>query len=269
MSDILDKICGDKRAHVAELKTHTPQKEIERRAAAGPPTRGFADRLAARADAGEYGLIAEIKKASPSKGLIREDFAPAALARAFQSGGATCLSVLTDTPYFQGRNDYLTAARMATGLPVLRKDFTLDPYQVFEARAIGADCILLIMAALDDDTAATLDGLARDLKMDVLIEVHDASEMDRALKLDSPLIGINNRNLKTLDVDLATTEELSAMVPQDRVLISESGLSTPEDLARMAAAGAYCYLVGESLMRQADVTAATRTLLTRPLAASA
>ncbi|MDH3704026.1 MAG: indole-3-glycerol phosphate synthase TrpC [Alphaproteobacteria bacterium] len=269
MSDILAKICADKRAHVAELKKQTPQQEMERHAAAGPPPRGFADRLAARADAGEYGLIAEIKKASPSKGLIRDNFAPAALARAYQSGGATCLSVLTDAPYFQGRNDYLTAARMATGLPVLRKDFTLDPYQVFEARAIGADCILLIMAALNDDEAATLEAVAIELHMDVLIEVHDASELDRSLKLKSRLIGINNRNLKSLDVDLATTEELAAMVPAERVLISESGLSTPEDLSRMAAAGAFCYLVGESLMRQSDVTAATRALLTRPLAASA
>jgi len=269
MSDILAKICDDKRKHVAQLKENVPQDEIERRAAAGPPPRGFADRLAARAAACEYGLIAEIKKASPSKGLIRDDFAPAALARAYQSGGATCLSVLTDTPYFQGRNDYLTAARMATGLPVLRKDFTLDPYQIFEARAIGADCVLLIMAALDDNQAATLETLAIDLKMDVLIEVHDAAEMDRALMLNSRLIGINNRNLKSLEVDLATTEELAAMVPADRVLISESGLSTPEDLSRMAAAGAFCYLVGESLMRQSDVTAATRALLTRPLAASA
>lgn len=269
MSDILAKICDDKRSYVAALKEQTPQDEIERRAAAGPPARGFADRLAARADAGEYGLIAEIKKASPSKGLIRDEFAPAALARAYQSGGATCLSVLTDTPYFQGRNDYLTAARMATGLPVLRKDFTLDPYQVFEARAIGADCILLIMAALDDDEAASLESLAIELKMDVLIEVHDASELDRSLQLKSRLIGVNNRNLKSLDVDLATTEELAAMVPADRILISESGLSTPEDLSRMATAGAFCYLVGESLMRQSDVTAATRALLTRPLAASA
>jgi indole-3-glycerol phosphate synthase len=269
MSDILAEICDVKRAHVAGLKEQTPPAEIERRAAAGPPPRGFADRLAARADAGEYGLIAEIKKASPSKGLIRDDFAPAALARAYQSGGAACLSVLTDTPYFQGRNDYLTAARMATGLPVLRKDFILDPYQVHESRAIGADCILLIMAALDDDEAAALEALAIDLKMDVLIEVHDAAEMARALALKSRLIGINNRNLKSLDVDLATTEELAAMVPADRILVSESGLSTPEDLSRMAAAGAFCYLVGESLMRQADVAAATRTLLTRPLAVSA
>ena len=269
MSDILAEICDAKRSHVTDLKDQVTQAEMERRAAAGPPPRGFADRLAARADAGEYGLIAEIKKASPSKGLIREDFAPAALARAYRSGGATCLSVLTDTPYFRGRNDYLTAARMATDLPVLRKDFTLDPYQVFEARAIGADCILLIMAALDDSTAAALEALAIDLKMDVLIEVHDGAEMDRALKLKSRLIGINNRNLKNLDVDLGITEELAAMVPKDRVLVSESGLSTPEDLTRMAAAGAYCYLVGESLMRQPDVAAATRALLTRPMAVSA
>jgi len=266
MSDVLDRICADKRQHVAERRTAVPLEEIEKRALSGPRPRGFADKLAACAASQRYGLIAEIKKASPSKGLIRENFAPAALARAYQAGGATCLSVLTDMPYFQGRDEYLAAARMATVLPVLRKDFILDPYQVFESRAIGADCILLIMAALEDGEARDLENLAIKLDLDVLIEVHDADELERALKLQSRLIGINNRNLKTLDVDLATTESLAPKVPDDRIVISESGLHTPEDMARMAQAGAWCFLVGESLMRQDDVTAATRALLADSLA---
>jgi len=266
MSDVLDRICADKRKHVAERTTAVPLEEIEKRALSGPRPRGFADKLAARAAARQYGLIAEIKKASPSKGLIRENFAPAALARAYQAGGATCLSVLTDMPYFQGRDEYLAAARMATVLPVLRKDFILDPYQVFESRAIGADCILLIMAALEDGEARDLENLAIKLDLDVLIEVHDADELERALKLKSRLIGINNRNLKSLEVDLHTTESLAPKVPEDRILISESGLYTPEDLARMSRVGAWCFLVGESLMRQDDVTAATRALLADSLA---
>jgi indole-3-glycerol phosphate synthase len=265
MSDVLREICAAKRTHVAECKAAMPQAAVEKRAASGPAPRRFAARLADKVAGGGYGLIAEIKKASPSKGLIREDFAPAALARAFQSGGATCLSVLTDTPYFQGRDDYLTAARMATGLPVLRKDFLLDPYQIYEARAIGADCVLLIMAALEDAEAAALEAIADSLGMDVLVEVHDAAELDRALKLKSKLIGINNRNLKTLAVDLTVTEELAPRVPEGRIAVSESGLTAPADLARMAQAGAHCFLVGESLMRQADVAAATRTLLARPV----
>ncbi len=266
MSDVLEKICADKRDHVAARIAEVPLDDIKAQAANGPALRPFADRLAAAVERGEYGLIAEIKKASPSKGLIREDFAPAALARAYQSGGATCLSVLTDIPYFQGRDDYLTAARIATTLPVLRKDFILDAYQVYESRAIGADCILLIMAALDDDEAADLEGIAQELKMDVLIEVHNAEELERALKLTSRLIGINNRNLKTLEVDLATTENLAASIPEGRILVSESGLSEPADLERMAEVGASCFLIGESLMRQSDVAGATRTLLARPLA---
>ena len=266
MSDVLERICADKRRHVEARKAAVPPEEIEKRALTGPKPRGFADRLSACSEARRYGLIAEIKKASPSKGLIRENFAPAALARAYQSGGATCLSVLTDTPYFQGRDDHLAAARMATSLPVLRKDFILDPYQVLESRAIGADCILLIMAALKDGVAKELENLAMQLELDVLVEVHDEVELDRALKLQSRLIGINNRNLKTLEVDLATTESLAPRVPKDRILISESGLHTPDDLARMSRAGAYCFLIGESLMRQDDVAAATRTLLADSLA---
>lgn len=269
MSDVLQEICAAKRTHVAECKASVPPAEIEKRAAGGPAPRRFADRLAAAVAAGNYGLIAEIKKASPSKGLIRENFAPAALARAYQAGGASCLSILTDAPYFQGRDDNLTAARMATSLPVLRKDFMLDPYQIYESRAIGADCVLLIMAALSDAEAGALETVAHDLGMDVLVEVHDEPELQRALALKSRLIGINNRNLKTLEVDLNITEELAPMVPDDRIVVSESGLIAPGDLARMAGAGARCFLVGESLMRQADVAAATRALLARPVAETA
>jgi len=267
MSDVLAKILTDKRAHVDACRERTPEDEIRVRAEAGPPTRGFARRLREAAHDG-YGLIAEIKRASPSRGLIREDFAPSALARAYQSGGATCLSVLTDQPYFRGKDSYLTAARMVTDLPVLRKDFMIDPYQVYEARAIGADCILLIMAALEDDRAAELEALAVSLGMDVLIEVHDEAELDRALALSSPLIGINNRNLKTLEVDVATTEVLAPRIGEDRLVVAESGLASPDDLARMAAVGARCFLVGESLMRQDDVAAATRALLAAPVPAT-
>lgn len=266
MSDVLERICGDKRQHVAELKAHRPLSDMKNMAAQEPAPREFANRLKDRSRDG-YGLIAELKKASPSKGLIRPDFDPASLAKDYEAGGAACLSVLTDGPYFQGQNDYLTAARSATSLPVLRKDFMLDPYQVYEARAIGADCILLIMAALDDDVARDLEFLAFDLGMDVLIEVHNEPELERALCLKSPLIGVNNRNLKTLAVDLSTTETLARDVPSDRIAVGESGLGSPDDLARCAAVGVRCFLIGESLMRQSDVRAATEAILAAPVAA--
>lgn len=264
MSDILNKICADKLDHVAQCKANIPLSDVEDRAKAASPVRGFANALKAAVEAGRYGLIAEVKKASPSKGLIRANFTPEKIALAYQAGGATCLSVLTDVPYFQGADNYLVEARAAVGLPCLRKDFMLDTYQVAEARALGADCILLIMAALEDGQANELEKAAFDWGMDVLIEVHNADELDRALRLDSPLIGVNNRNLKTMVTDIATTEDLAAQVPADRVLISESGLYTPDDLARMAASGAGSFLIGESLMRQENVEQATRDLLANP-----
>jgi indole-3-glycerol phosphate synthase len=261
MSDVLTRICADKREHVARRKAQRPLSALLSAARDVEAPRGFADRLAACVDAGRYGLIAEIKRASPSKGLIRADFDPVVLAKAYAAGGATCLSVLTDEPYFQGRDEYLTAARGAVELPVLRKDFMLDPYQIVEARSLGADCILLIMAALDDAQAAELESTAREHGMDVLVEVHDEAELERALRLPARLLGINNRNLKTLTVDLATAERLAQRVPNDRLAVAESGLETPADLARMQRAGASLFLIGESLMRKPDVTAATRALL--------
>ena len=261
---ILDKIKAYKLAEVAADKASAPLSEVEARARAASPVRPFGAALRKAAATG-YGLIAEVKKASPSKGLIRQDFHPATLARAYEAGGATCLSVLTDTPSFQGAKAFLTEARGATSLPALRKDFMYDPYQVTEARALGADCILIIMASVSDAQAAELEDCALDWGMDALIEVHDGQELDRALALKSPLIGVNNRNLKTFETTLDTTRQLSPRVPAERLLISESGLNTAEDLADMAAHGARVFLIGESLMRQADVQRATETLLKNPV----
>lgn len=266
MSDTLDRIVADKKRHVAGRMSQRPLRVVENLARDTDSPRGFARALKATIAAGRYGLIAEIKKASPSKGLIREDFDPPSLARAYERGGATCLSILTDEPYFQGKDEFLTQARSAVKLPVLRKDFMIDPYQVPEARALGADCILLIMACLDDAMAAELAKLAHEWGMDVLVEVHDAPELERALQVDADLIGVNNRNLKTLTVDLATTEKLAPLVPKDRVLVAESGLGSPADLARMAKVGASAFLIGESFMRKPDVEAAVREMLAKQAA---
>lgn len=260
MRDILAEICDRKREHVAGVRAEIPLSEQEAMAREAEAPRGFITALkAARAD-GRYGFICEIKKASPSKGLIRADFDPASLASAYEQGGASCLSVLTDVPYFQGHNDYLKAAKAACAIPVLRKDFMVDPYQVAEARALGADCILIIMAALEDAQAAELEAAAHGYGMDVLIEVHDATELERALKLRSELIGVNNRNLKTMEVSIETTLSLVPTYANERIAVAESGLATPDDLMRCEQAGAGCFLIGETFMRQDDVAAAVRAL---------
>jgi len=266
MADILQEIADYKLDEIAEAKRLRPLAALQNAAEDAPPPRGFLRAISQRVQAGDYALIAEIKKASPSRGLIREDFDPAALAGAYQAGGGTCLSVLTDAPSFQGSLDHLRAAHAATTLPVLRKDFMFDPYQVAESRAAGADCILIIMAAVDDACARELKTAANQADMDVLVEVHDEAELERAIRLPNRLIGINNRDLKTFETKLETCERLARLIPPGHIIVGESGIFNPDDLERLAKAGIATFLVGESLMRQADVAAATRALLTRKAA---
>jgi len=260
MSDILEKILARKAEEIAARRAVTPLQELRARAADTPPTRGFAQALNAMIAQGDPAVIAEVKKASPSKGVIRPDFRPADIAVSYEFGGAACLSVLTDVDFFQGADDYLRQAREACTLPVLRKDFTIDPYQVVEARALGADCILLIVAALDDQQLVSLSDLALELGMDVLVEVHDIDELERALQVPVPLIGINNRNLRTFEVSLDVTLEMQQAVPRDRLLVTESGILVPDDVAKMRAAGVNAFLVGETFMRAEEPGEALRQL---------